>query len=96
MSHTKWVIENDRAGLELEGHKYAIGDSDAPMLCSLFCKTLGRHVHIDQCRLNDEGNCLGGDGIQHQIQGSSGQDWVSHRLFWERSGELPVFISIAR
>lgn len=86
MSHTEWVIEgDDDATLELEGRKYASGDSGAPMLCSMLCKTLGRHVHVDHCRPDDDGNCVG-EGIQHIDRPNSHFDWITHRLFWARSG----------
>ncbi|PVF98362.1 hypothetical protein CPB86DRAFT_825740 [Serendipita vermifera] len=88
MSQTEWVIEgDDDATLELEGRKYATGDSGAPMLCSMLCKTLGRHAHIDACRADDPANCSEA-GVEH-IQGKNGpgnHDWITHRLFWARSG----------
>ncbi|PVF92927.1 hypothetical protein CPB86DRAFT_144289 [Serendipita vermifera] len=88
MSQTEWVVEgDDDAILELEGRKYATGDSGAPMLCSMVCKSLGRHVHIDTCRADDAANCNGA-GVQH-INGQKGtgkHDWITHRLFWARSG----------
>jgi hypothetical protein len=90
MSHTEWVVEgDDDATLELQGHKYATGDSGAPMLCSMLCKTQGRHVHIDGCRPDDDGNCVGA-GIQHigRGNGAARQDWITHRLYWARSGAL--------
>jgi hypothetical protein len=90
MSQTEWVVEgDDDAVLELEGRKYATGDSGAPMLCSMLCKTLGRHAHIDSCRADDPSNCSGA-GIEH-IQTKNGpgnHDWITHRLFWARSGKL--------
>jgi hypothetical protein len=89
MSQTEWVVEgDDDAILELEGHKYATGDSGAPMLCSMVCKSLGRHVHIDACRADDPENC-NGVGVQHihRQNGTSERDWITHRLFWARSGK---------
>ena len=59
------------------------------MLCSLVCKSLGRHVHIDTCRsAGDDGICGGGPGIQHVIdpESSEKEDLISHRVFWGRSG----------
>jgi hypothetical protein len=89
MSQTEWVVDGDEnAALELQGHKYATGDSGAPMLCSMFCKALGRHAHIDHCRLDDDGDCVGGAGIEH-MKGptdAANQDWITHRLYWARSG----------
>ncbi|KIM24947.1 hypothetical protein M408DRAFT_331430 [Serendipita vermifera MAFF 305830] len=90
MSQTTWVVEGDAdSALELQGRKYATGDSGAPMLCSMICKTLGRHVHIDRCRLDGAENCVGGAEIEH-VQRQRGttlsHDWITHRLFWARSG----------
>jgi hypothetical protein len=94
MSRTKWVIEgDDNATLEVEGHKFAAGDSGAPMLCSMLCKTMGRHVHVDACRARSGKSCKG-EGIQH-MKGQKevdAYDWVTHRLFWARSGETVFHI----
>jgi hypothetical protein len=96
MTHTEWVIEgDDDATLELQGRKYASGDSGAPMFCSMLCKTLGRHVHVDACRPDDEGRCVGA-GIEHMNRPHSKLDWITHRLFWARSGSwlLSHFVSV--
>jgi hypothetical protein len=86
MAKTEWVVEgDDDATLEVEGRKYATGDSGAPMMCSMLCKSLGRHVHIDTCRPDADGNCAGA-GIQHIKGQRSTRDWITHRLFWARSG----------
>jgi hypothetical protein len=95
MSQTVWVVEgDDDATLEVEGHKYATGDNGAPMLCSMLCKALGRHVHIDACRPDDDGNCVG-VGIQHINRPHSTQDWITHRLFWARSGKCSFLSSLS-
>lgn len=88
MSQTQWVLDGgDDAVLELEGRKYATGDSGAPMLCSMVCKALHRHSHLDTCRADTELECSGAD-VQHRKseKGNSGQDWITHRLYWARSG----------
>jgi hypothetical protein len=94
MAQTEWFIEgDDSAVLEVRDHKYATGDSGAPMLCSLVCETLGRHVHVDSCRPGEDGNCVGAD-LEH-IDGSGGnKDWITHQLFWARSGELDISTSL--
>lgn len=90
MEKSAWVIEGDDDNtLELHGRKYASGDSGAPMLCSMVCKAMGRHVHVSPCRAESALECTE-EGIQH-IQRKDAkveQDWVSHRLFWARSGSL--------
>ncbi|KIM22917.1 hypothetical protein M408DRAFT_332686 [Serendipita vermifera MAFF 305830] len=88
MARTEWIVEGeDDTILEVQGRKYATGDSGAPMLCSLLCEALGRHVHIDSCRPDEDGNCIGTE-LQHvkRPPGKGSNDWITHRLFWARSG----------
>lgn len=57
----------------------------------MFCQDRGRHVHVDYCRVGEDEDC-GGPEIQH-IEGQlaphpeRAKDWVSHSLFWRRTGE---------
>ena len=94
MSNTAWLIHGDNEDtVEVEGRKYAAGDSGAPMLCSLVCKSLGRHIHVGTCRSVDgDGACGGGSGIQHMDHPNrdTKEDWISHRVFWERNGEYII------
>ena len=91
MSNAVWFVHGEDSGtVEVEGRKYSAGDSGAPMLCSLVCKSLGRHIHIDKCRsADDDGVCGGGPGIQHinDPDSNENEDLISHRIFWRRSGE---------
>ncbi len=91
MSNTAWFVHGENNGtIEVEGRKFSSGDSGAPMLCSLVCKSLGRHIHIDKCRsADDDGVCGGGPGIQHinDPDSKGNEDLISHRVFWGRSGE---------
>ena len=91
MRNAAWFVHGGNDDIvEIEGRKYASGDSGAPMLCSLVCKSLGRHIHDDTCRsADDDGVCSGGPGIQHisEPDGDEHEDLISHRVFWERSGE---------
>jgi hypothetical protein len=95
MSKTEWLVDGDNdAALDLDGRRYASGDSGAPMLCSLLCKTMGRHVHVAGCRAEDPEQCFG-EGIEHvqRNEGAEAQeelDWITHRLFWARSGEYHI------
>ena len=75
--------------VEVEGRKYAAGDSGAPLLCNMVCKSLKRHTHIASCRAGDDGVCVGGPGVQHIDDSASREkeDWISHRTFWDRSGK---------
>jgi len=94
MSSAAWFIHGDNDDtVEVEGRKYAAGDSGAPMLCSLVCKSLGRHIHIDKCRsAADGGPCGGVTGIQHMDNSDSNEkeDLISHRVYWGRSGEKNI------
>ncbi|KIM19859.1 hypothetical protein M408DRAFT_334238 [Serendipita vermifera MAFF 305830] len=88
MAQTEWIVEgDDDTTLEVQGRKYATGDSGAPMLCSLLCEALGRHVHVDSCRPDEDGKCIGAE-LQHvqRPPGEESKDWITHRLFWARSG----------
>ncbi|PVF95046.1 hypothetical protein CPB86DRAFT_739378 [Serendipita vermifera] len=117
MSKTQWLVDGDNdATLDLDGRRYASGDSGAPMLCSLLCKTMGRHVHVANCKAEDPDQCFG-EGLEHvrrneDVGGQEELDWITHRLFWARSGaehdpnvnqgavpslcQLPIFHASAR
>ena len=91
MEQTKWFLEEETAGVEVGGHKYGSGDSGAPMLCSLVCKSMGRHAHVADCVSGEDGGCAGGSELQHiantrghAVKGS--MDWVSHNIYWKKSG----------
>ena len=90
MEQTEWLVEGDEAAaITLDGRRFASGDSGAPMLCSLFCKSMGRHVHISPCRADiEDGGCLE-EGVEHiaSAPGTKQYDWIAHRLFWARSGK---------
>ena len=64
VSNIVWFVQGEDNGtVEVESRKFSSG---APMLCSLVCKSLGRHIHNKKCRSADEvGLCGGGPGIQH-------------------------------
>ena len=76
--------------VEVEDRKYDAGNSGGPMLCSLLCKSFGRHIHVDRCRsVSGDWACGGGPGVQH-INGPDSnekEDLISHRVFWGRSGQ---------
>ena len=92
MSKTKWSVDGpDGTILELDGRKFASDDDGAPMMCSLVCQNMGRHVHIDFCRADTV--CEGSPEVQH-IEGrltphpERAKDWITHSLYWRRSGLL--------
>ncbi|KAL4072279.1 hypothetical protein J3A83DRAFT_4092477 [Scleroderma citrinum] len=92
MSRTRWTIDgDDTEALEVEGRRFSTNDEGAPMMCNLLCQALGRHVHIDYCRSDDEAACTGNDEIQHIDKRllpdpDRPKDYVTHSLFWKRSG----------
>ena len=91
MEQTKWFLEQETEGVDVGGHKYGSGDSGAPMLCSLVCKSMGRHVHVTDCVAGERGQCAGGPEVEHITTTRVGgvkdpMDWVSHNLYWKKSG----------
>lgn len=69
--------------------------------CSMICKDLGRHVHLDYCR-TQPGDACSGAGIEHlnaplHPHPGRAKDFVTHDLFWRRTGIyfriLSVFVS---
>ena len=93
MSQTRWVVEgSDETALEVEGRRFSTNDEGAPMMCNLVCAAMGRHVHIEDCRAENATACSGNDEIQHinprsLPAASRHKDFVTHHLFWKRSGE---------
>lgn len=90
MQNSTWSIPGDAdASVEVEDHKFGIQDSGSAVLCSMVCKQLGRHAHIEYCRTQD-GPCSGND-LEH-IENPMlpnlhlPKDWVTHKAFWKRSG----------
>ena len=91
MEQTKWFLEEETEGINVDGHKYGSGDSGAPMLCSLVCQSMSRHVHIADCVAGEHGQCAGGAEVEHIATARRGgikapTDWVSHNLYWKKSG----------
>ena len=87
MLNAEWSGHGDM--VEVEGRKYAAGDSGAPLLCNMVCRSLQRHTHIASCRAGDDGVCGGGPGVQHIDGPTNGEkeDLISHRIFWDRNGK---------
>ncbi|KAG8216262.1 hypothetical protein J3R82DRAFT_8306 [Butyriboletus roseoflavus] len=92
MSRTRWTVDGpDDVPLEIEGRKFSTNDEGAPMMCNLVCSAMGRHVHIDYCRADDEAACTGNDELQHltnriQPDPDRAKDLITHGLFWKRNG----------
>ncbi|GBC20093.1 uncharacterized protein OCT59_006574 [Rhizophagus irregularis] len=86
---TQTELDNE---FDYAGHRLRVGDQGTFVLCNLHCKNLGRHRHIDYCK--NEKNCKSGNqgqDIQHinekvQPNPEKPKDFISHKLFWERTG----------
>ena len=92
MSKTQWAVEGPSGTIfELDGHKFGSNDDGAPMLCSLLCRNMGRHAHIDYCRSVDAQSCNeeGTSHINSRVEPNPDRmkDWVTHKLYWQRLGE---------
>ncbi|KAH9059728.1 hypothetical protein EDB87DRAFT_1831890 [Lactarius vividus] len=91
MTETRWAVDGpDGASLELGGRKFSSNDEGAPMMCNLVCSSMGRHVHIDYCRADQNGPC-DSVGIQHindrmLPDPEKPKDAVVHSLYWRRTG----------
>ncbi|KAF8548560.1 hypothetical protein OG21DRAFT_1422884 [Imleria badia] len=94
MSRTRWTVDGpDDVPLEIEGRKFYTNDEGAPMMCNLVCSAMGRHVHIDYCREDDEASCAVNlnEELQHltrriRPEPARAKDVLTHGLFWKRSG----------
>ncbi|KAH8979281.1 hypothetical protein EDB92DRAFT_1980226 [Lactarius akahatsu] len=92
MTETRWAVDGpDDASLEFGGHKFSSNDEGAPMMCSLVCSSMGRHIHIDYCRADADvnGPCDAAE-VQHindRIVPEPGKpkDAVTHSLYWQRT-----------
>ena len=93
MSNVRWSIDGpDEEGLEVEGRRFSTNDEGVPMMCSLVCKSLGRHVHIDYCRAETPAECRMNNEVEHitkklQPEPDKPKDFLTHNLFWKRSGK---------
>ncbi len=84
----------------MEGQRFSTNDEGVPMMCSLVCKSLGRHVHIDYCRAKTPAECRVNNEVEHIMKKLQPQpdrpklkDFLAHNLFWKRSGNL-IFVIV--
>jgi hypothetical protein len=93
MTHSRWAVYGpDESAIELGGRKFSSEDDGAPMMCNLVCSSMGRHIHIDYCRAEDDAPCEGPE-VQHinaRMTPNPGRpkDAVTHGLYWRRMGKL--------
>jgi len=94
MSNVRWSVDApDEEGLEVGGRRFSTNDEGMPMLCSLVCKALGRHAHIDYCRAKTQAECRVNHEVEHitkklRPDPDRLKDFVTHNIFWKRSGML--------
>ncbi|KAF8270132.1 hypothetical protein EI94DRAFT_1572312 [Lactarius quietus] len=93
MSRTRWAVDGPEGScIELGGRKFAANDDGAPMLCNLVCTSMGRHVHIDDCRGNphDNSEVL---HINERIVPNPDQakDWITHGLHWRLNSSVDPY-----
>ncbi|CAG8488857.1 9634_t:CDS:10 [Gigaspora rosea] len=65
-----------------EDTEFEFGGHGTYVLCNLYCSELDRHRHIDYCQ--DASTCKPNANKQHIDE--KPKDYVSHSLFWERTG----------
>jgi hypothetical protein len=66
MSNVRWSVDcPDEEGLEVEGRRFSTTDEGLPMMCSLVCKSIGRHIHIDYCRAETPAECRANNEVEH-------------------------------
>jgi hypothetical protein len=93
MSKVRWSVDGpDEEGLEVGGRRFSTNDEGVPMMCSLVCKVIGRHVHIDYCRAETPAECRVNSEVEHitkklQPEPDRPKDFLTHSLFWKRSGK---------
>ena len=66
------------------------------MMCNLVCSSMGRHVHIDYCRAEENAPCDGAE-VQHISarmvpNPDRHKDAITHTLYWRRLGTLYTYI----
>ena len=99
MTQTRWSVDGpDESGIELGGRRFSSNDEGAPMMCNLVCSSMGRHVHVDYCRAEENEPCEGAE-IQHinsrmTPNPNRPKDAITHRLHWRRMGEFHSYIKV--
>jgi hypothetical protein len=94
MSRTRWAVDGPEGScIELGGRKFAENNDGAPMLCNLVCTSMGRHVHIDDCR----GDPHDPEAVHFNARilpnPEQAKDFITHGLHWRRMGEFFVSAS---
>lgn len=66
------------------------------MMCNLICSSMGRHVHYDYCRTEENTPCEGAE-VQHiktrmVPYPDKPKDAVTHSLYWGRMGMMGFYL----
>jgi hypothetical protein len=94
MSRTRWVVDGPEGSTkELGGHKFSSNDDDALMLCNLACTSMGRHVHINDCRGDPHGPEVVHINERILPNPEQAKDLITHGLYWRRLGEFTTSAS---
>ncbi|KAF8305258.1 hypothetical protein DL93DRAFT_2160360 [Clavulina sp. PMI_390] len=96
MGQTAWSLDGDDDAVhEIQGRKLSNGESGVPLLCSMACGELGRHAHLSYCQSSNPESCTGNEleHIPHSVnpEPHRPKDWITHRLFWARSGFMDPY-----
>lgn len=90
MTATRWAIAGeDDAVVELNGRRFSVNDDGAPMICSLVCQQMERHVHVDFCRATrNPCNTEGAEHVEARMLPAleKPKDFITHSLHWRRLG----------
>ncbi|CAG8584575.1 25121_t:CDS:10, partial [Gigaspora margarita] len=87
-------ISNKGQANNNSGHRLTIGDRGDFVLCHKLCENARHHRHIDYCKTPDvckPGGAKSEGSFEHipailSPNPSREKDYVSHRIFWERTG----------
>ncbi|KAI0246219.1 hypothetical protein BJV78DRAFT_1286673 [Lactifluus subvellereus] len=91
MTQTRWAVDGaDGTGVELGGRRFSSNDEGAPMMCNLVCSSMGRHIHVDYCRAEEDTPCEGAEvqhiGTRMVPNPEKPKDAITHSLYWRRMG----------
>ena len=90
---TQVINSPDDKNLEVGGHKAYFSSERTPVMCNLVCSSMGRHVHIYDCRADMYGPCDDDAEVQHTNRRiapdpDKPKDVITHSLYWRRTGSL--------
>ncbi|KAN0134233.1 hypothetical protein V8E53_008005, partial [Lactarius tabidus] len=85
MPRTHWAVDRQGSCNELGGHKFSSKDGGALMMCNLVCSSMGRHVHIDDCRGDPHGPEAVHINERILPNPEQAKDLITHGLHWRLS-----------